>query len=148
MNERLEASLIGTAGILIPALLIDHLTLHLASAAVIFGVAFASIVGYGYGAYSAYRDRRDDVRTGIVRVVESAWLIESTSKVYPRWLAPSGESSFRWTTNSAKALRFSRKSDAESVSNSITRKPEGLAVTEHVIPNTGMPAKESLGLEE
>lgn len=56
MNEKLKATLAGVVGLMVPSIIINHATYHTNPGAVLTGIVVASLVGYGYGAYSVAND--------------------------------------------------------------------------------------------
>ena len=61
---------------------------------------------------------------------ETGWLIEKRPALYggaPQWLIASW--TFEWTTDSAKAIRFCRREDAEQVASML--ESEEVSITEH-----------------
>jgi hypothetical protein len=62
--------------------------------------------------------------------VEAGWLIEKRPALYggaPQWLIASW--TFEWTTDSAKAIRFCRREDAEQIASML--ESEEVSITEH-----------------
>jgi hypothetical protein len=55
------------------------------------------------------------VGNGMAIASESGWLIERRMQLPPEYLYVPDWSGFKWTQDSLKALRFSRREDAEQV---------------------------------
>jgi hypothetical protein len=63
-------------------------------------------------------------------MIETGWLIESTTIGYPQWLA-SGNTGLVFTTDSNIALRFARQQDGELTAKLILPAGAQYQVTEH-----------------
>jgi hypothetical protein len=59
-------------------------------------------------------DKLVDSVTSVVSSDEYGWLVEGSENGWASWLVM-GPVGFEWTVDSFKALRFSRKEDAEAV---------------------------------
>ena len=62
--------------------------------------------------------------------IEHGWLIERRPALYggaPQWLIANW--TFEWTDDSSKAIRFSRREDAEQIASMLESEP--VSITEH-----------------
>ena len=60
-RDQLLCGALGLLGIAAPAALIDHATYGISPAVVLVGVMFASVVGYGFGAWNVIKAYQEEM---------------------------------------------------------------------------------------
>ena len=71
--------------------------------------------------------RVGDQEAGEIKCDEVGWLIEKSIDGAPQWLTAAWE--FGWTPDADKAIRFSRRQDAEQIASMMENEP--ISITEH-----------------